>query len=85
MRIIKTMKKKGEHGFSDTTACELYCDKKFLLRIRKEKESEIYDVTLKCRHPERYVSALYESSRPGDAETEIRESLQYQIRGGYND
>lgn len=57
--------------FLDTNACELYCDKKFLLRIRKEKESGIYDVTLKCRHPDRYVSALYDLSRPEDAETEF--------------
>lgn len=54
--------------FLDTTACELYCDKKFLLRIRKEKELGIYDVTLKCRHPDRYVCALYDLSRPEDAE-----------------
>lgn len=61
--------------FLDTNACELYCDKKFLLRIRKQKESGIYDVTLKCRHPDRYVSALYDLSSPEDAETEFEEDI----------
>ena len=55
----------------DTNACELYCDKKFLLRIRKEKESGIYDVALKCRHPDRYVSALYGSLEPRRRQTEF--------------
>ncbi len=48
--------------YLDTDAYELYCNNNFLLRIRKEKKSDEYDVTLKCRHPDRYVSASYESS-----------------------
>jgi hypothetical protein len=45
--------------YLDTNAYKLYCDNNFLLRIRKENNSEEYDVTLKCRHPDRYVSASY--------------------------
>ena len=46
--------------YLDTNAYELYCNNNFLLRIRKEKNSEEYDVTLKCRHSDRYVSASYD-------------------------
>src|SRR5690349_3483366 len=45
--------------YLDTNAYKLYCDNNFLLIIRKENNSEEYDVTLKCRHPDRYVSASY--------------------------
>lgn len=38
--------------------------KKFLLRIREEEGSGEYDTTLKCRHPDRYVSASYDLSSP---------------------
>ena len=48
--------------YLDTGAYELYCNNNFLLRIRKEKNSEEYDFTLKCRHPDRYVSASYDSA-----------------------
>jgi hypothetical protein len=61
--------------FLDTNAYELYCDKKFLLRIRKKKGSGVYDVTLKCRHPDRYVCALYDLSVAEDAETKFEEDI----------
>ncbi|MFZ0327248.1 MAG: hypothetical protein WAL66_08105 [Nitrososphaeraceae archaeon] len=48
--------------YLDTNTYELYCNNNFLLRIRKEKISEEYDVTLKCRHPDRYVSASHDLS-----------------------
>jgi len=31
--------------------------KNFFLRVRKDKESNKYTTTLKCRHPDRYISA----------------------------
>ena len=58
--------------FLDTNAYELYCDKKFLLRIRKKKGSGVYDVTLKCRHPDRYVCALYDLTAAKHAETKFK-------------
>ena len=48
--------------YLDTNTYELYYNNNFLLRIRKEKKSEEYDVTLKCRHPDRYVSASHDLS-----------------------
>jgi hypothetical protein len=36
----------------------------FLLRVRKEPEE--YDITIKCRHPNRYLSASYDFSKPVD-------------------
>ena len=62
--------------FLDTNAYELYCDKKFLLRIRKKKGSGVYDVTLKCRHPDRYVCALYDLSVAEDAETKFKNDFE---------
>ena len=57
--------------FLDTKEYDLYRDKKFLLRIRKEKESGIYDITLKCRHSDRYVCALYDLSVAEDIENKF--------------
>ena len=61
--------------FLDTDDCELYCKKKFLFRIRKEKKSGKYEVTLKCRHSDRYVCALYDLSVSEDAETKFKDDL----------
>jgi len=36
--------------------------KNFFLRVREDKESDKYDITLKCRHPDRYISASYDLS-----------------------
>lgn len=36
--------------------------KNFFLRVREDKESNKYDTTLKCRHPDRYISASYDLS-----------------------
>jgi hypothetical protein len=47
----------------DTSRYDLNA-KKFLFRIREEKETNEYNVTLKCRHHDRYVSALYDLSSP---------------------
>jgi hypothetical protein len=61
--------------FLDTNAYELYRDKKFLLRIRKAKESGLYEVTLKCRHPDRYVCALYDLSVAEDIEAKFKDDF----------
>lgn len=61
--------------FLDTKDFELYRDKKFLLRIRKEKESGLCEVTLKCRHPDRYVCALYDLSVAEDVETKFKDDF----------
>lgn len=36
--------------------------KNFFLRVRKDKNSSNHDVTLKCRHPDRYISSAYDLS-----------------------
>lgn len=62
--------------YLDTNTYALYCNKNFLLRIRKEKKSEEYDVTLKCRHPDRYVSASHDlSSSVKGIETKFEEDI----------
>ncbi len=38
--------------------------KNFFLRVREDKESKKYTITLKCRHPDRYISAAYDLSGP---------------------
>jgi len=36
--------------------------KNYFLRVREDKESNKYDITLKCRHPDRYISSSYDLS-----------------------
>ena len=55
--------KKRLTWYLDTSRYDLNA-KKFLFRIREEKETNEYNVTLKCRHPDRYVSALHDLSSP---------------------
>jgi hypothetical protein len=50
--------------YLDTQRHELNRNHNFFLRIREEQNS--YDITLKCRHPDRYVSASYDLSHPSD-------------------
>lgn len=62
--------------YLDTNAYELYHNNNFLLRIRKKKKSDEYDLTLKCRHPDRYVSASYDlSSSAKDIEIKFEEDI----------
>jgi hypothetical protein len=41
-----------------------YIKEDVFLRIREEQNS--YDITLKCRHPDRYISASYDLTHPAD-------------------
>ncbi len=50
--------------YLDTKQHELNRNHNFFLRIREERRS--YDITLKCRHPDRYISAAYDLSRPAE-------------------
>lgn len=54
--------------YLDTNQHALYKNYNFLLRIRPEyKKSgrlKKYDVTLKCRHPDRHISSSYDLSSP---------------------
>lgn len=62
--------------YLDTNAYELYHNNNFLLRIRKKKNSDEYDLTLKCRHPDRYVSASYDlTSSVKDIEIKFEEDI----------
>ena len=55
-------KKRRKTWFLDTNTHSLNEKNKFLLRVRKEVESDEYEMTLKCRHPDRYLSASYDLS-----------------------
>ena len=61
--------------YLDTSRYDLDA-KKFLFRVREEKETNEYNVTLKCRHPDRYVSALYDlSSSMKNMKTKFEEDI----------
>lgn len=61
--------------YLDTSRYDLDA-KKFLFRVREEKETNGYNVTLKCRHPDRYVSALYDlSSSMKNMKTKFEEDI----------
>ena len=49
--------------------------KNFFLRIRQNKESSKYTITLKCRHPDRYISALYDLSSPTIQKSKFEEDI----------
>ena len=53
-------KRRRKTWFLDTTRHSLNERNKFLLRVRKEDGTGKYDTTLKCRHPDRYLSASYD-------------------------
>jgi hypothetical protein len=55
--------KRRKTWYLDTSNFDLNA-KKFLLRIREEEGCGEYDTTLKCRHPDRYMSASYDLSSP---------------------
>jgi hypothetical protein len=50
--------------YLDTQRHEINRDNNFFLRIREEQNS--YDITLKCRHPDRYISSSYDLSHPSN-------------------
>jgi hypothetical protein len=61
--------------YLDTSRYDLNAEK-FLFRVREEKETNEYNVTLKCRHPDRYVSALYDlSSSMKNMKTKFEEDI----------
>jgi hypothetical protein len=49
--------------------------KNFFLRIRGDKKSTKYDVTLKCRHPDRYISSAYDLSHLKMYDTKFEEDI----------
>lgn len=49
--------------------------KNFFLRIREDKKSRKYDVTLKCRHPDRYISSAYDLSDLKMYDTKFEEDI----------
>ena len=49
--------------------------KNFFLRIRGDKKSGNYDVTLKCRHPDRYISSAYDLSDLKMYDTKFEEDI----------
>jgi hypothetical protein len=57
-------KKSRRTWYLDTRNYKLNEGNKFLLRIRQDHETGEYDTTLKCRHPDRYLSASYDLSSP---------------------
>ena len=57
-------KKRRKTWFLDTTRHSFNERNKFLLRVREEDGTGKYDTTLKCRHPDRYLSASYDLWSP---------------------
>ena len=55
-------KKECRVWYLDTKRHELNRVHNFFLRIREERKR--FDITLKCRHPDRYVSASFDLSHP---------------------
>jgi uncharacterized protein YjbK len=49
--------------------------KSFFLRIRADKKSGNYDVTLKCSHPDRYISSAYDLSDLKMYDTKFEEDI----------
>jgi hypothetical protein len=49
--------------------------KNFFLRIRGDNKSRKYDVTLKCRHPDRYISSAYDLSDLKMYDTKFEEDI----------
>ena len=49
--------------------------KNFFLRVREDKQSNKYTTTLKCRHPDRYISAEYDLSGPTNHNIKFEEDI----------
>jgi uncharacterized protein YjbK len=49
--------------------------KNFFLRVREDKQSNKYTTTLKCRHPDRYISAEYDLSGPTNQNIKFEEDI----------
>ena len=49
--------------------------KNFFLRIREDEKSTKYAVTLKCRHPDRYISSAYDLSDLKMYDTKFEEDI----------
>lgn len=49
--------------------------KNFFLRVREDKKSRKYDLTLKCRHPDRYISSAYDLSDLKKYDTKFEEDI----------
>ena len=49
--------------------------KNFFLRVRKDKKSGKYSTTLKCRHPDRYISSVYDLSGPTNHNIKFEEDI----------
>jgi uncharacterized protein YjbK len=61
--------------YLDTESYDLNI-KKFLFRVRKEEETNEYYVTLKCRHPDRYMSVQHDlSSHVSSTEYKFEEDV----------
>ena len=54
------LKGRKKTWFLDTAEHALYRKNNFILRIRRANGTNKYDATLKCRHPDRYISASYD-------------------------
>jgi hypothetical protein len=49
--------------------------KNFFLRVRENKGSDNYTITLKCRHPDRYISSAYDLAGPTDHKIKFEEDI----------
>jgi hypothetical protein len=60
--------------FLDTSDFRLH-SKNFFLRIREDNKPSKYNVTLKCRHPDRYISSAYNLSDSNTHELKFEEDI----------
>lgn len=60
--------------FLDTPDFRLH-SKNFFLRIREDNKPPKYNITLKCRHPDRYISSAYNLSDSNTHELKFEEDI----------
>ena len=62
LNLILILKPKFRRTYYLDTVNYKLKSKNFFLRVREDKESNKYTITLKCRHPDRYISSSYDLS-----------------------
>lgn len=78
VRWIKSLEEREPRRtwFVDTANSDLFKGNQFILRIREGLTSGDIETTLKCRHPDRYISASYDvSSKKKNLQVKFEEDV----------
>jgi hypothetical protein len=75
LSLILILKPKFRRTYYLDTANYKLKSKHFFLRVRKNEESSKYQITLKYRHADRYISASYDLSGPTIYKTKFEEDI----------